>query len=97
MQRAHVERGAPQRHAVAEQAPAQLVEQLDIAVDLRALAEDPAGDLTARYSRTQAGIGAFGAEELFAGRRRVRRDVQGHARHLGQRISSTPESCCYAT
>ena len=80
MQRPHVEGRAEQRQTVADKAPAQLVEQFDVAVDVGAFAQNPAPNLPPRYRRAQAGIGAFGAKELFSAQGRVGRDIQGHAR-----------------
>ncbi len=80
MQCPHVEGRAEQRQTVTDKAPAQFVEHLDVAVDVRAFAQEPAPDLPARYRCAQAGIGAFGAKEFFAAQSRVRRDIQGHAR-----------------
>src|SRR6516162_1549504 len=80
MQRAHIERRTPQRHVDPEQAPAQLVEQLDIAVDLWCLAQDPAVDLPSRDRRTQTRVGAFGAKEFLSARGRSGWDIQRHVR-----------------
>jgi hypothetical protein len=66
--------GAPQRHVVAEQTPAQLVKQLDPAVDMRSLDQQPADDLAAADWFAEAGISAFGAEEFFAAGSRCRLD-----------------------
>jgi hypothetical protein len=69
-----VERGPPQGHIVAEQPPAQLVEQLDPAVDVRNVDQQPMRDPTARNRRTEPSVGAFDAEELFAAGSRDGRD-----------------------
>src|SRR5215471_8983533 len=79
MQCADVESGAPQRHPIADEPPTQLVEHLDTAVDVRPFAQDPPPHLTARYRGTQACVDAFSAEELVTARRRIGRDIQGHA------------------
>ena len=79
-----MECGAPQRHIVAEQPPAQLVEQFGPAVDLWSLDQQPARDLAARDRCTQAGIGTFGTEELFAAGSRCRLGWYSEGRCRGQ-------------
>src|SRR5690349_24219929 len=71
MQCPDMERSAPERHAVADDPPAQFVEQLDGAVDAGAFAQDPATDPPARYRRAQAGMDAFRPKEFLARQCRV--------------------------
>jgi hypothetical protein len=58
--------GTPQRQIVAQEPPAQFVEQFDPVVDKRTFDQQPARNLSARDRFAEAGIGPFGAEELFA-------------------------------
>ena len=87
----------PQWQAVAEQPPAQLVDQFHAALDLRAFGQQPAVDPAAENWRAQTAIGALDAKEFLAPRRgRESQRLFGIHRHdISQRraMKASGNSC----